>query len=63
MKTLVLTEEKWRSMQREDKGRAAETLSLFQKKLIEKFTRGSLYFYQLNELTCLHRPVRYLPNE
>lgn len=44
VKTLVLTEEKWRSMQREHKGRGAETLSLFQKKLIEKFTRGSLYF-------------------
>lgn len=62
MKILVLTEEKKRSKQREDKRRGAQTLSLFQKKLIEKFARESLYFYRLIKLTFLYRPVLYLPN-
>lgn len=62
MKILVLTEEKQRSKQREDKRRGAQTLSLFQKKLIEKFARGSLYFYRLIKLAFLYRPVLYLPN-
>lgn len=42
MKTLVLTEEKQRSKQREDKGRGAQT---FQKKLIEKFAHVGLFTF------------------
>lgn len=45
MKILVLTEEKQRSKQREDKRRGAQTLSLFQKKLIEKFAHVGLFTF------------------
>lgn len=45
MKILVLTEEKQRSKQREDKRRGTQTLSLFQKKLIEKFAHVDLFTF------------------